>query len=183
VVALPNPGYLAIGDSLYAGEPPEPVALPRFQPEHFAVLRNVDVQKQKAFLKGMEQLEQEGAIQILYQPAAARREPVLAAVGRLQFDVVQFRLKAEFGVETQLDVLPYSVACWLEGPDDEVAGFQAWGTLRCEDPAGRPVVLFKTERDLTYYAEEHPRLRFRAAGESGEGAEGSAATHPALRRP
>jgi peptide chain release factor 3 len=165
VVALPNPGYLAIGDSLYAGEPPEPVALPRFQPEHFAVLHSTDVQRQKAFQKGLEQLQQEGAIQVLRDPAALRREPILAAVGRLQFDVAQFRLKAEFGVDTQLEILPYQVARWLGGPEEEVAAFRGYGTMRCEDQQGRPLVLFGSERDLAFYAEEHPRLRFQQIGE------------------
>ena len=170
VIGLPNPGFLAIGDLLYVGAPPDPVALPLFQPEHFAVLRNLDVSKQKAFLKGMEQLQQEGAVQVLQAPATVRREPILAAVGRLQFDVVQFRLKAEYSVETQLDLLPYGVARWLFGPEDEVASFNGWGTMRCQDQAGRPVILFGSERDLAFHAGEHPNLRFLAVGEVPEGA-------------
>ncbi len=160
VIGVANPGYFAIGDTLYVGQAPEPVALPSFQPEHFATLTNTDVQKQKAFLKGLEQLEQEGAVQILQQPGAARREPILAAVGRLQFDVVQFRLRMEYGVETHLDVLPYSVARWAEGPPEALEAFRAYGVLRCEDPQGRPVVLFPNEREFAYYAGEHPRLRW-----------------------
>lgn len=160
VIGVANPGFFAIGDTLCVGTPPDPIALPRFQPEHFAVLRQLDVQKQKAFLKGVDQLVQEGAIQILHQPSSARREPILAAVGRLQFDVMQFRLKAEYGVETQLEVLPYEVARWISGPEEDVASFRAWGTMFCEDAAGRPVVLFSNGRSLEYYAEENPRLRF-----------------------
>ncbi len=160
VIGVANPGYFAIGDSLFTGSPPTPVSLPRFQPEHFASLSNVDVQKQKSFLRGLEQLEQEGAIQILHQPASARREPVLAAVGRLQFDVVQFRLQAEYGVETRLDVLPYTLARWMDGPADLAASFAAYGVMRCEDRSGRPVVLFPNERELMYYEGENPGLRF-----------------------
>jgi peptide chain release factor 3 len=166
IVGLPNPGFLAIGDSLYAGAPPEPVAMPRFQPEHFAVLRGTDVSKHKAFRKGIDQLQLEGATQILHSLAGGRRDPILAAVGRLQFDVVQFRLRAEYGVRTQLEPLPYAVARWLEGPADEVARFQGWGTMRCEDHLGRPVVLFGSERDLDFFARENPRLQFRAMGET-----------------
>ena len=166
VIGVANPGYLAIGDTLHVGPAPEPVLLPSFQPEHFAVLRNTDVQKQKAFLKGMEQLEQEGAVQIFYQPTAARREPILAAVGRLQFDVVQFRLKSEYGVTTELDTLSYSVARWLQGPEAEVAAFRPWGVMRCEDRHGRPVALFPNERELAYLAGEHPRVRMLEAAET-----------------
>lgn len=160
VIGVANPGYFAIGDTLHTGRVPAPVELPSFQPEHFAALGNTDVQKQKSFLRGMEQLEEEGAVQILQQPSSARREPILAAVGRLQFEVVQFRLKAEYGVETTLEVLPYTLARWLEGPTDLVREFRAYGVLRCEDRAGRPVVLFPNERELAYYAGEHPRLQF-----------------------
>jgi len=160
VIGVANPGYFAIGDSLFTGSQQPPVQLPSFQPEHFASIGNVDVQKQKSFLRGMEQLEQEGAVQILHQPASARREPILAAVGRLQFDVVQFRLKAEYGVETRLEVLPYSLARWVDGPAEEVAAFRAYGVLRCEDGSGRQVVLFPNERELAYYGGENPRLRF-----------------------
>ncbi len=165
VIGVSNPGYFAIGDTLHVGAAPEPVRMPAFQPEHFAALRNVGVEKQKAFLRGLEQLQQEGAVQILHRPAAARREPVLAAVGRLQFDVVCFRLKAEYGVEVRLDPLPYSVARWIAGPEAEVAAFQPWGVLRCEDGEGRPVALFPNERELAYLAGEHPRLRFVERGD------------------
>jgi peptide chain release factor 3 len=177
VVGLPNPGFLAIGDSLHLGEPPEPVAMPLFQPEHFAVLRNVDVTKQKAFLKGLEQLRQEGAVQVMHPTSSLRRDPILAAVGRLQFDVVQFRLKAEYGVDTQLDPLPYAVARWLGGPAEAVAGFEGLGLLRCEDQGGRPLALFGTERDVDFYAGRHPALRFLTLAE----VEGAAAA-PAAER-
>lgn len=166
IVGLPNPGFLAIGDTLYVGAPPDAVSMPRFQPEHFAVLRGTDVSKHKAFRKGIDQLQLEGATQVLYGAAGGRRDPVLAAVGRLQFDVVQFRLKAEYGVDTQLDPLPYAVARWLDGPEDEVARFQGWGTMRCEDHLGRPVVLFGSDRDLDFFARENPQLQFREVSEA-----------------
>jgi peptide chain release factor 3 len=170
VIGLPNPGYVAIGDTLHVGEPPGAVAMPVFQPEHFAVLRNQDVTKQKAFLKGLDQLRLEGAVQVMHAASALRRDPVLAAVGRLQFDVVQFRLKAEFGVDTQLDMLPYGVARWLSGSGEDVAGFEGWGLMRCEDQQGRPVALFETERDVDFYASRHPGLRLLTIAEAGEGA-------------
>ncbi len=160
VVGVANPGYFAIGDMLTLGTPPPPVVLPSFQPEHFAVLRHGDVQRQKAFLRGLEQLEQEGAVQILQAERSARREPVLAAVGRLQFDVVQFRLRSEYGVTTELDVLPYSVARWLGGPVEKVDAFRPWGVMRCTDRLGRPLALFPNEREVDYHVGEHPDLRF-----------------------
>lgn len=172
VIGIANPGFFGIGDQLAVGEPPPPIHLPNFQPEHFAVLRQGDVQRQKAFMRGLEQLRQEGAIQILQQPGAARREPVLAAVGRLQFDVTQFRLRAEYGVETQVEVLPFTLARWLVGPEADVAAFQPWGVMRCVDGEGRAVVLFPNERELEYHRAEHPNLLFLTLDELQEAAVG-----------
>ena len=170
VIGIANPGFLAIGDSLSLGAPAADVTLPRFPPEHFALLRGGDVSKQKAFLRGIDQLEREGAVQVLRQPEAARREPVLAAVGLLQFEVVRYRLRAEYGVDTELEVLPYRLARWLEGPPAAVAAFRAYGALRCQDADGRPVVLFPHQRECDHYASEHPALRFLEAGARGEAA-------------
>lgn len=159
VIGVANPGFLRIGDALYVGAAVPDASLPRFAPEHFAVLRGRDVAKQKAFVRGVEQLEQEGAVQVLHRPDAARREPVLAAVGLLQFEVVRYRLRAEYGVETEIEVLPYRLARWLEGPPAALEAFQPYGALRCLDSEGRPLVLFAHPRDCDYYAGEHPELR------------------------
>jgi len=166
VIGVSNPGFFAIGDALHVGAAPAPVLLPSFQPEHFAALRSGDVQRQKAFLKGLEQLEQEGAVQILHQPGTARREPILAAVGRLQFEVVAFRLRAEYGVETQVEPLPYGLARWMQGDEAALAAFRPWGVLRCTDREGRPVALFSNDRELAYQAGEYPGLRFVERGEA-----------------
>ena len=160
VIGVSNPGFLRIGDALCCGATPRPVSLPGFQPEHFATLRNIDVQKQKAFLRGLEQLTQEGAVQLLEPVGATRREPVLAAVGRLQFDVVQFRLRSEYGVETACDLLPYSIARWLLGPAEAVEAFRPYGVMRCMDAAGRPVALFSNERELAWCVESTRDVRF-----------------------
>ncbi len=173
VIGVPNPGLFAIGDSLYAGPPPTPVELPTFPPEHFARLENVNVLQQKAYLKGLEQLGLEGVVQIFTAPGAGRREGILAAVGRLQFDVMQFRMKAEYGVDTTVDILPYRLARWLFGPEHEVAAFRApTGCLRCDDGKGRPVVLFGHEWDLDYCQKTYPALRFGEAEALSEGQSG-----------
>lgn len=160
VIGVPNTGLLAIGDAVYIGEPPRLPDIPTFQPEHFAVLRNLDVQRQKAYLKGLDQLRLEGAVQVLSANDSGRRERILAAVGRLQFDVVQFRMKTEYGVDTVVEPLPHDLARWLVGPEEDIAQFRSLGTLRCEDSAGRPVVLFAHEWDLEYCRKTYPRLDF-----------------------
>jgi peptide chain release factor 3 len=157
VIGLVNPGLFAIGDTVSEREiglfPP----LPRFQPEHFALLRHSRADRYKQFLKGLEQIEEEGGIQVFYPVSAGKREPILAAVGALQFDVVRYRLEAEYDVETALESLGYSVARWVEGDPLEIAALgDGRGRLRTEDRDGRPVLLFTTAWDLRY-AEENAR--------------------------
>ena len=163
VIGVTQTGGLTIGDTVYVGEPPAPVRLPTFQPEHFALLRNVDVQKQKAYLRGLEQLRLEGAVQVMTLSESGRRERVLAAVGRLQFEVVQFRMRAEYGVETVVENLPYRFARWMVGPDEALAAFHATGAMRCEDAADRPVVLLTHEWDLDYVTRTYPGIVFAEA--------------------
>ncbi|MCX7596615.1 MAG: peptide chain release factor 3, partial [Fischerella sp.] len=115
VIGLNNPGVFAIGDTIYTGQKLEYEGIPYFSPELFAILRNPNPSKFKQFQKGISELREEGAVQIMYSVDEAKRDPILAAVGQLQFEVVQFRLLNEYGVETTLELLPYSVARWVEG--------------------------------------------------------------------
>ena len=103
IVGVVDPGVFCIGDTVCLGEPVQFDPVPRFQPEMFGMLRNLDVAKSKQFRRGVDQLEEEGVVQIFYSPDAVRREPVVAAVGALQFDVLVSRLQAEYGVTTRID--------------------------------------------------------------------------------
>ena len=165
VVGLANPGLFNIGDTLCTGKPIKFGAIPRFQPEHFCILHNQQVAKYKQFNKGLEQLEEEGAIQVLFFPDNLRREPILAAVGELQFDVVVARLKAEYGVETSVDRLPFTCARWMEGDPREQAGIIWPSRSRLAiDRNERRVVLFPSEWELNYCQEKNPGLKLREMG-------------------
>jgi peptide chain release factor 3 len=161
VVGLISSGQFAIGDTLCTGDTVEFEPLPRFQPEHFARLVHTDTNRYKQFWKGLGQMEKEGAIQVFYQPGMNTREPILAAVGELQFDVVQFRLESEYNTETRLERLPYTVARWVDAPP-EVTSKLPWSqnAMRLEDTSGRTIALFRTEwmfnsfRDM--YAKDIP---------------------------
>jgi peptide chain release factor 3 len=100
---------------IYTGQKLEYEGIPCFSPELFSVLRNPNPSKFKQFHKGVSELREEGAVQIMYSADEAKRDPILAAVGQLQFEVVQFRLQNEYGVETQLELLPYTAARWVAG--------------------------------------------------------------------
>ncbi|MFM6059037.1 MAG: peptide chain release factor 3, partial [Microcystis aeruginosa] len=113
VIGLNNPGVFAIGDTIYMGKKLEYEGIPCFSPELFAYLRNPNPSKFKQFQKGVSELQEEGAVQILSSIDEFKRDPILAAVGQLQFEVVQFRLLSEYGVETTLEPLAYSLARWV----------------------------------------------------------------------
>jgi peptide chain release factor 3 len=160
IVGLSNPGLFAIGDTLCEGKMPEFDPIPRFPPEKFGLLRLPDPSKRKPFLKGLDQLSQEGAIQILYGRNEAR-EPVLAVVGELQFEVSTYRLKAEYNVDTILERLPHSCARWLDGPQADIEALLRLSALKAmEDRDGRPVALFEGDWSLNYAKDKYPDIRF-----------------------
>jgi peptide chain release factor 3 len=161
IVGLINPGLFTIGDSLTEGQKLELETIPRFPPEHFAALRAPDPTKRKSFLKGLSQLEQEGAIQVLYARNEVR-EPVLAVVGQLQFEVAQFRLKSEYSVDTVLDRLSYTCARWLEGPPVDIEALLRLSSVRAMvDQEDRLVALFDGEWSLKFAREKYPEVEFR----------------------
>ena len=99
----------------------------------------------------------------MYSADEAKREPILAAVGQLQFEVVQFRMKNEYGVDTLLDPLPYSVARWVGGGWEALqnAG-RLFNTVTVKDSLGRPVLLFKNEWNCQQVDGENPGLQLNA---------------------
>ena len=161
VLGLPNNGDFAIGDTLCSGTQFRFASIPRFQPEHFALLRNTDLGKQKQFAKGLSQLESEGAVQVLYNLNAFKREPILAVVGQLQFDVVQARLKAEYNVPTELERLPHVLMRWIKGADAAVEKLPNRGeVIIARDSREEWVALFSSAFFLKHYTEKYPDLRF-----------------------
>lgn len=110
VVGLVNAADLRVGDSLYVDEPVEFPAIPAFAPEHFATVRVRDVSKSKQFRSGVQQLDEEGVVQVLRDPEFGDQAPVLAAVGALQFEVATHRLEAEFNAAVELTPTRYRVA-------------------------------------------------------------------------
>jgi peptide chain release factor 3 len=168
VIGLNNPGVFAIGDTIYMGQKLEYEGIPCFSPELFAYLKNPNPSKFKQFQKGIQELREEGAIQIMYSLDEFRREPILAAVGQLQFEVVQFRMATEYGVETNLEPLGYSLARWVAGgwPSIEKAG-RIFNTLTVKDNWDRPVLLFKNTWNLQQIMGDHPELKLTAIAPIG----------------
>jgi peptide chain release factor 3 len=162
VVGLANPGSFAIGDTLFAGAPALAFdRIPAFEPEHFALVRNLDTGSYKSFGKGIAQLAEEGAIQLFYAAGQVHTEPIFAAVGELQFEVAKYRLESEYGAKTELVVLPYGLAR-VVGGDPTALASATWpsNAKLVEDGAGTPIALFESEWSVRLAEEWNPQLRF-----------------------
>ena len=170
IIGLNNPGVFAIGDTIYNGKKIEYEGIPCFSPEIFAYLKNPNPSKFKQFQKGIKELREEGAVQIMYSTDEFKRDPILAAVGQLQIEVVQFRLESEYNVETRTEPLPYSVARWVHGGWDalEKAG-RIFNAISVKDNWGRPVLLFKNEWNLRQTEQDHPELELKSIAPVGTG--------------
>ena len=170
VIGLNNPGVFAIGDTIYNGKKIEYEGIPCFSPEIFAYLKNPNPSKFKQFQKGISELQEEGAVQIMHSTDEFKREPILAAVGQLQFEVVQFRLQNEYNVETALEPLPYSIARWVGGGWEalEKAG-RIFNTMTVKDSWNRPVLLIRNEWNVGQIVGDHPELNLKSTAPVGSG--------------
>ena len=104
-----------IGDTLCEGRKFDFADFPVFPPERFARVQAKDTMKRKQFVKGILQLTQEGAVQLFQQAGAGMESYIVGTVGALQFEVLEYRLKNEYGVDILMQMQPYEVARWLEG--------------------------------------------------------------------
>ncbi|HEX3904944.1 MAG TPA: peptide chain release factor 3 [Polyangia bacterium] len=161
-------GVLRIGDTLVSGKPFEFQGVPRFSPEHFVMTALKDPLKRKQLKMGLEQLSEEGAVQLFFDRHRLARDPILGAVGVLQFEVIQHRLQAEYGVAVNLSPLPYKYARWVTGAPFEPNKFERPGRTTCVlDVEGRPLILFDTDWALRDAVEVNQDLTFIAAVQPG----------------
>ena len=158
IVGVINPGLLAIGDTLSINKGFHYPPLPQFQPEVFARVEPKDTSKRKSFDKGIEQLTDEGAILLLKEQDSLGRY-IFSAVGKLQFEVMQYRLKDEYGVETSLTYLPYECSSWIEG--DMKTFKKPTNSLIASDSLGRPMILFSSSWEKQYAQSQNPKIIFK----------------------
>jgi peptide chain release factor 3 len=170
ILGLWDAGVLRIGDTLSQNTDAEFEGIPRFSPEHFMRARLADSLKRKQLKKGLDQLSEEGAVQVFFDPKTLERDPILGAVGVLQFEVVAHRLKAEYGVTVQFESLPYQHARWVASGAFDARAFEekSYGRAKClVDVEGRSLVLFGDEWSMRRTIDEHPELEFIAAVQPG----------------
>ena len=148
IIGVFDPGIFSIGDTLcISNQKFEYEGIPTFAPEHFARVRQIDTMKRKQFIKGINQIAQEGAIQIFQEFNTGMEEIIVGVVGVLQFDVLKFRLESEYNVEIRLEPLPYEYIRWIGNPT-EVNLDRLVGTSdmkKIMDLKGRPLLLFVNE--------------------------------------
>jgi peptide chain release factor 3 len=165
IIGLAITTGVRLGDTLHDGSTVVYEGLPQFSPECFAVLRCAEVSRRKQMATGLEQLADEGVIQVFTDPANVR-EPILAAVGELQFDVVRYRLESEYAAKGEIEPLPYGAAAWIKGSPDELSRFRpTFGSRLVTDHRGRAVVLTEDAWSIRYMQELNPSLVFRSFSE------------------
>ena len=161
VIGLVGHNSFGIGDTLTTDPTITYKEIPRFTPEAFSYLHNPNTAKFKQFRQGLEQLMQEGVIQALYLRHSSVKTPLLAAVGPLQFEVVQFRLENEYGAVSRLEAAPWTVVRWLPvdmKEDDLDALSLPTGSRLAYDVGKNPVVLFPNEWSAEYFTKTNERV-------------------------
>ncbi|MBU9763573.1 peptide chain release factor 3 [Mycobacterium sp. TNTM28] len=158
VIGLANAAALRPGDTLYRDIPVVYPPIPSFSPEHFAVARGTDPSKHKQFRKGIEQLEQEGVVQVLRSDKRGDQAPVFAAVGPMQFEVAAHRMATELSAPIALENLPYQVARVVRPEDADFVNRQ----VSCEvltRTDGVMLVLFSTPWRLEGFQRDNPDIK------------------------
>ena len=158
IVGLVNATSLRVGDSLYVGEPVVFPPIPSFAPEHFAVCRALDSGRYKQFRRGIEQLEQEGVVQVLRSDRRGDQAPVLAAVGPMQFEVAQHRMESEFSAPVQLSPLEYSIARLTDAASEPVLNRESGVEVLTRANDGGLLALIAGRWRLQRLQRDHPDL-------------------------
>ena len=167
IIGVFDPGIFSIGDTLCASNTKfEFEGIPTFAPEHFARVRQVDTMKRKQFIKGVNQIAQEGAIQIFQEFNTGMEEIIVGVVGELQFEVLTYRLENEYNVEVKLEKLPYEYIRWVENKEEvDVAKIQGTSDMkRIKDLKDNPLLIFVNSWSIGMVEERNPGLKLSEFG-------------------
>jgi len=164
IIGIPNHGTLRVGDTLSEKNDVRFTGLPNFAPE---ILRRValrDPTKTKQLRKALDDLSEEGVIQVFYPEIGAQW--IVGVVGQLQLDVLISRLEAEYKVEAVLEASPFDTARWIKGSDAAIKGFVDFNKSNlAHDRDGDPVFMARSTWDVGYQQERNPELTFSATKE------------------
>ncbi len=164
IIGIPNHGTLRVGDTLSEQNKVRFTGLPNFAPE---ILRRValkDPTKTKQLRKALDDLSEEGVIQVFYPEIGAQW--IVGVVGQLQLEVLISRLEAEYKVEAMLEPAPFDTARWIKGSDVALKGFTDFNKSNlAKDRDGDPVFMARSIWDVSYQQERNPELTFSATKE------------------
>jgi peptide chain release factor 3 len=163
VVGLYDTGSFKIGDSLTEGETLSFKGIPRFSPEIFQELVNLDPMKSKQLEKGIEQLTDEGVAQLFRLEPGNRK--IIGTVGELQFEVIEYRLINEYGAKCRFERKGYHKACWMTGDEKKIAEFIKFKNNIATDKEGTPVFLAETAFTLQMAIQNNPDITFHTTSE------------------
>ena len=151
VIGIHDRGNLRVSDSLSEGGDVAFLGIPRFAPSLFARVIVGDPMRRKHLDTGMQQLGEEGAIQVFYQESMAGPVPIVGAVGQLQFDVLLHRLETEYGVPCRLEAMPFRLARWVRGPEPAIERLvEGRSRIRLFGAKGESILLFEDEWALRH---------------------------------
>ena len=161
IVGLFDPGIFHIGDTLSSAKPvPRFGGIPMFPAEHFVRVSAKDTMKRKQFLKGIRQLSEEGAVQVFKQLDIGIEEFIVGAVGVLQFEVLEYRLRNEYNVELRLVKLPHKFARWLAADNIDVYSLNLTSsTILAEDKSGNIVLLFENQWSIDWAKDKNKDIQ------------------------
>ncbi len=168
IIGVFDPGIFSIGDTLAGGKDRFSFeGIPTFAPEHFARVRQVDTMKRKQFMKGINQIAQEGAIQIFQEYNTGMEEVIVGVVGVLQFEVLKYRLENEYNVEIRLENLPYEHIRWIENTDIDLDKLSGTSDMKkVKDLKDRPLLLFVNEWSIGMVLDRNDGLKLSEFGKS-----------------
>ncbi|MBP3272785.1 MAG: peptide chain release factor 3 [Ruminococcus sp.] len=160
IIGVFDPGIFSIGDTVCAPNKKFMFeGIPTFAPEHFMRYRSKDTMKRKQFVKGITQIAQEGAIQIFREPLLGMEEIIVGVVGVLQFDVFEYRMKNEYGVDMIKEGLGYSYIRWIDKSPVETKDLKlSSDTKVVNDMRDRPLLLFTSEWNIRWALERNEGL-------------------------
>ena len=165
IIGVFDPGIFSIGDTIVSpGQKFAFKGIPTFAPEHFALVRQKDTMKRKQFVKGMNQIAQEGAIQIFHEPESGMEEVIVGVVGTLQFDVLKYRLENEYNVEIIMSPTPYQFIRWIVSDTDCKTLDLASDTKVVADFRDNRLLLFRSEWSITWALEHNKGLQLQEFG-------------------
>ncbi|KRA81436.1 peptide chain release factor 3 [Altererythrobacter sp. Root672] len=164
IIGIPNHGTLRVGDTLSEKNQVRFTGLPNFAPEILRRVQLKDPTKTKQLRKALDDLSEEGVIQVFYPEFGSQW--IVGVVGQLQLDVLISRLSAEYKVEASLEASPFATARWLKGSPEALKNFENFNRANlARDRDGDPVFLAKSPWDVGYQQEKNPDLNFGATKE------------------